>query len=111
MAYKNKRDERIYGKKWYYANRDRRVKQIKDWQMRQAQQIREYKIKLGCSVCGYNKCGKALDFHHLKGDKNFNISLGKGKSFKTLLKEAKKCVVLCKNCHAELHNTEYEDAK
>lgn len=56
-----------------------------------------------CSVCGYDKCKRALQFHHLDpATKEFDIS-GKGQtlSWKRLKAEADKCVLLCANCHAE----------
>jgi hypothetical protein len=59
----------------------------------------------GCSVCGYDKCVEALDMHHLR-DKEFNISAmasGLG-SHEQFMKEIDKCIVLCSNCHRELHS-------
>lgn len=47
-----------------------------------------------------------LDFHHLEpGLKEFCISYAcnVGYSWKRILEEVKKCVVVCKNCHAKLH--------
>lgn len=57
----------------------------------------------GCSVCGYKKCLRALEFHHIdKGLKKFNIaSLGYTCSWERLVEEAKKCVIFCSNCHKE----------
>jgi 5-methylcytosine-specific restriction endonuclease McrA len=55
-----------------------------------------------CTICGYNKCVKALDFHHTNpSEKDFNIS--KSSSWKKAKEEIKKCILVCKNCHAELH--------
>ena len=56
-----------------------------------------------CLKCGYNKCVSALDFHHLDPrEKDFTISGNTGK-WENLKKELDKCVLLCKNCHAEQH--------
>jgi hypothetical protein len=55
-----------------------------------------------CKVCNYTDI-RALTFHHrIEKDKLFAISYGftHSYSFKTLLKEAKKCDVLCQNCHS-----------
>ena len=30
------------------------------------------KLELGCSICGYNKCAKALEWHHEEGDTKLN---------------------------------------
>jgi hypothetical protein len=57
-----------------------------------------------CSKCGYDKCHFALDFHHIDEDKKkFTLSAHWNYSWQKLLPEIKKCVVLCRNCHAELH--------
>lgn len=56
-----------------------------------------------CAVCGYNKCLKALEFHHLNS-KDFGISeKGYTRSWKKVKKELDKCILLCANCHREVH--------
>lgn len=58
-----------------------------------------------CSICGYNKCLAALDFHHRNpSDKSFRLS-GVGKTLDKLKKEANKCNLLCANCHSEYHSS------
>jgi hypothetical protein len=56
-----------------------------------------------CQKCGYNKCVEALDFHHLNPrEKDFTISGNAGK-WENIKNELDKCILLCKNCHAEHH--------
>lgn len=57
-----------------------------------------------CQICGYNKSKFALDFHHIF-NKDFAIStiISNPKKWKDVIKELKKCVLLCSNCHRELH--------
>ncbi len=58
-----------------------------------------------CKLCGYNKCDKALDFHHVNPEKK-DFSIGQNNTryrFDQLKPELDKCVLLCKNCHAEVH--------
>jgi hypothetical protein len=59
-----------------------------------------------CRICGYDKYIGALDFHHLNPKmKSFALSVrGLCYSWETVAKEAKKCIILCKNCHAEVEN-------
>lgn len=58
-----------------------------------------------CERCGYNKCTRALEFHHLNPEeKDFGVSNCITKSFETLKKEVDKCILLCANCHAEVHD-------
>jgi len=57
-----------------------------------------------CFVCGYNKFQGSLDFHHVNPkDKDFGIATVKCNSFESLKQELDKCVLLCKNCHCEVH--------
>lgn len=57
-----------------------------------------------CSICGYNKCNRALDFHHINPDKKDNtISSLYNYSWDNIKKELDKCILLCANCHRELH--------
>lgn len=72
------------------------------WRNRVKTKLVEYKGGK-CQCCGYNRCIRALEFHHLDpSQKDFTIS-GKSKSFETLKKEADKCILVCSNCHKEIH--------
>lgn len=63
------------------------------------------KIRGGqCERCGYHTSIKALEFHHLDPNKkDFTISNDHFK-LEEALEETKKCVLLCANCHRELHD-------
>ena len=58
-----------------------------------------------CRICGYNRCLKALEFHHLDPTKkDFGISSkGYARSWEKVKNEIEKCVLLCANCHREFH--------
>lgn len=58
-----------------------------------------------CEECGYDKCVGALEFHHVDPtQKDFGISHnGYTRSFEKVKVELDKCVMLCANCHRELH--------
>ena len=58
-----------------------------------------------CEICGYNKCIDALVFHHKDpSEKDFGLAQnGIMHDWKEYLLEAKKCMLLCANCHAEEH--------
>jgi transposase len=57
-----------------------------------------------CSVCGYDRCVGALEFHHLvPAEKSFSLShRGVARSIAKARAEANKCALLCANCHAEV---------
>ena len=58
-----------------------------------------------CSQCGYDRCVAALEFHHLDSSrKDFGISeKGYTRSWQKIREELDKCILLCANCHRELH--------
>lgn len=61
--------------------------------------IRELRERMGgkCTQCGYNEIIDILQFHH-QGKKEDNVS--KLQTIKKREREAKKCILLCPNCHA-----------
>lgn len=57
-----------------------------------------------CKKCGYKKTIVALTFHHRDpSEKEFEIGKIKDHAWEKVLKELKKCDLLCFNCHMELH--------
>lgn len=58
-----------------------------------------------CNICGYDKCITALQFHHIEPNKkDFNIAKAGGIiAFNKALDETKKCILVCSNCHSEIH--------
>ena len=57
-----------------------------------------------CQICGYNKCANALEYHHLDPSlKDFTISSKWARSWEATCDELKKCILLCANCHREVH--------
>lgn len=57
-----------------------------------------------CAICGYSSHVQALQFHHVEPeDKRLALSSqGVTYSLERLRAEAKKCVLLCANCHVEV---------
>ncbi len=57
-----------------------------------------------CRLCGYDRCPEALEFHHVdRSSKDFALSAaGVTRSLARARQEARKCVLLCANCHAEV---------
>lgn len=58
-----------------------------------------------CQICGYDKCLIALDFHHVdESIKEFGLSQRDlTKSWEKIKAELTKCILVCSNCHREIH--------
>ena len=78
---------------------------VKHWRKSQKQRIID---AMGgcCCICGYNKCNSSLALHHLdptQKEFNFGRFRANPKNWETTVKELRKCVLLCHNCHCEVH--------
>lgn len=58
-----------------------------------------------CTHCGYHECQSALAFHHVANEKDRDIRWGYVK-LTVAIAEARKCILLCNNCHSGHHNGE-----
>jgi len=71
-----------------------------------------FKIAGGkCTKCGYKKNLSSLSFHHLEPKtKEFKLDVRSlsNRTINSIMKEFRKCILLCHNCHAEVHNPELE---
>ena len=57
----------------------------------------------GCVLCGYDRCVRALSFHVDPVTKQFGVAFrGVSRSIARARAEARKCVLLCANCHMEV---------
>lgn len=93
---------RVRSRDWYYATKERlgrdpvglcRAK-------RKAHVVKL--IGSACQLCGYSKCLRSLSFHHVKPLEKerpvpFQLSLPR------VLRELQHCVLICANCHGEVH--------
>lgn len=70
--------------------------------------------KLGgkCMICGYSKNLAALNFHHLR-EKNHKLDARSlsNRRLEKIMTEFKTCILLCANCHMELHHPHLEMEK
>ncbi len=72
----------------------------------EARLVRERLKESGCALCGYVKCLAALEFHHVGDDKVLGVN--EARSVREVLREAAKCIVVCANCHREIHAGQIE---
>lgn len=100
-------DENIASKKHYLicksCNSARAMKREKDGKKRAVEYMGGC-----CSVCGYDRCIRALEFHHLEPDKKTKDFEKRFKvwSFKRQKGELENCIIVCSNCHREIHSKE-----
>ena len=79
---------------------------VKNWRKR----TKEVIIKsMGgkCQICDYDKCSAALELHHIDPkEKEFGFGgiRSNPQSFDKMKSELKKCILLCSNCHKEVHS-------
>lgn len=100
MSTTKRKETRTYADRAVYMREavKRRRKKVRDM-------AREYKGGK-CLICGYKKCPRALSFHHLDPKKkDFGVAAkGFTRSWDKIRKEIDKCVLLCANCHMEIHD-------
>jgi hypothetical protein len=108
--------QELAGRQKKYCSRKCKNSYINQFlQSYQAQQRRgrDRKIELirlkggQCAACGYDKNFSALEFHHTDPiNKTFQLDLRSlsNRKWAAVIEEANKCLLLCSNCHAEMHN-------
>ena len=63
-----------------------------------------------CKICGYSKAITALELHHLNPEeKDFTLGQCWNKSWDDIHKEIQKCILVCANCHREIHEGLIQD--
>jgi hypothetical protein len=78
---------------------------------REDKKVKEFILSIksqGCNICGYSKCFEALVFHH-RNPNNKLSEISKLKQYRSVEKvkrEIDKCLLVCSNCHAEIHMKE-----
>jgi hypothetical protein len=104
MPFADAEEYKAYQRQRYALDKPRRLKKQSDKEKRRRRHLNAYKVRTGCSHCGYKDHPAALDFHHLR-DKVKGIPAMMSHSLPNLFKEIRKCIVLCANCHRIEHNT------
>ncbi len=89
----------------YYANNKELVKErARKSKKERRKKWNDFKSTLKCSICGED-FGHCIEFHHLDPNKKeFTLCEQRDSlSWDKLMKEVKKCAILCGNCHTKVH--------
>lgn len=92
----------FYGKQKQCCKKCHVKKQVGRWETYKREAV---KYKGGkCQFCDYSRCPASLAFHHIDPTKKDpEWKLMKNRAFKNWKHEVDKCILLCHNCHYELH--------
>lgn len=85
-----------------------RAEYMKTAVVKRRKKLKDMAIEYGggkCQVCGYDRCKRALSFHHKEpSQKDFGLSSrGLTRSWEKTKIEIDKCILVCANCHMEIH--------
>lgn len=101
---------------WYHRkeNKEKVLGKAKSRQVNNKQKAVEY-MGGSCSICNYNRCLDALHFHH-KNPKEKETKVSallklSENSWERIKEELDKCILVCANCHAEIHSQPIENKK
>lgn len=76
---------------------------VKTFRKRTKEKAVEYKGGK-CKICNYDRCVSALEFHHLEpSKKDFTLSQSMNIAWNKIKEELDKCILVCANCHREIH--------
>tara|TARA_R100001594_G_scaffold63269_2_gene97706 strand:- start:633 stop:1058 length:426 start_codon:yes stop_codon:yes gene_type:complete len=86
------------------------TEQTNNYRRDNRKKLNAYKSEASCG-CGYSKKSKnfstrSLTFHHEHNNKVANISNMMNHSWKKILEEINKCIIICFNCHMAIHHRE-----
>jgi hypothetical protein len=94
---------------WYKENKgkEKTYKRLREYYLRKVKEFKALvniiKSKIGCSICPEKEV-YCLDFHHYNKNKDESISdIISRKNKEALIKEIRKCICVCSNCHRKIH--------
>jgi hypothetical protein len=79
---------------------------VKQWRKRTKERI-IHAMGGQCACCGYNRCPSALALHHIIPEQKDPSVAGwrsNSASWDKIVNELKKCILVCHNCHHEIHD-------
>lgn len=101
MPYRDRADQLACARRHYARNAAVYIRRKEDRKITIRKWLTELKTGKSCADCGNTYPPKAMDFHHERGEKEFEIgaAVHRGRSKESILREIEKCVLLCAVCH------------
>jgi|ERR671936_2466372 hypothetical protein len=95
---------REYQRRWYKANRELHMERVLKVNRRRRELGKDYVDDLKrvpCADCGVKYPPYVMDFDHVRGEKQVNLSRLRNSrlAWPKLVAEIEKCEVVCANCH------------
>ncbi len=113
IPYKDKEKQNKYQNDWAKRNRKKISEYKKKKRKKVREKVKEYKQLHKCKICKESRW-YCLDFHHKEiKSKNKRISrfVSDGASWNKVLNEINKCIIVCSNCHREIHFNKESEKK
>lgn len=108
LAFKDREEQRAYGRAWYAANKEKTVARARAnsqrYRARNKKYVDDLRSATPCTDCGNSYPPYVMDFDHLDGEEKFrNVAdmVGRAVSLELLQLEIAKCEIVCANCHRE----------
>ena len=80
--------------------------QSERWKARKAKAVELFGGK--CAICGYDRNLAAFEFHHVDpSNKEYVWNQLQRRPWNEVVEELKKCILVCRNCHAEIHHPNF----
>ena len=96
---------KIYRDKHYLEHKEYYKDKASKYRRKKNKEFEELRSTLKCSICGESRHW-CLEFHHLNPNEKESEVTRLKESPRKLKEELKKCVVLCANCHRDIHYKE-----
>ena len=96
--------KRDWNRKYFQENKELINNRRRNWRQKRRNMFNDYKSNIGCFRCG-EQHPACLEFHHLDpSEKDISIRTMVRLKGENLSKELDKCILVCANCHREIHN-------
>lgn len=99
MPSKDRETNNRHQREWYARNRHKKIAENHAREDALRQQLRKLKEETPCADCGERYPYYVMDFDHGGSEKVDGVARLAGKNIYAALREAKKCEIVCANCH------------